>query len=499
MIDEKENTAGVRIAAAYRFLVQLFRESRPMKISLFAARARVLLVAFGLAMAACLGAGHASAADSAKPLDPKAIAAGMAAAPSVVTAAKVNCDVVNAFLVGPTDTTDAAGKKVKGNIYEIACKAGPGFIVTQISATETHDPFTCNQLTKIKLTHPDSIVCQLPENIPDYKWLQPVVQPFLPGCEVSGARLIGSTTSGALIDRYEVQCKDDVGGLIDYPQIGQTGSTDFKPCLVEEGTTSACTLTTHDQIIKKLTPLAAQADKDCQVNNVRWVGITKDSDGYFYEFGCSNKPGFIVLTGLDNSYQHIVTCATAAGLGGCKFTDTGAVAADAKSGYSKQLGDAGYPCTVTDYDVKGTQPDTKRDYIEFKCPEQPWGLLGYIPQPDSTSALHVTDCFMDAIHKTPYCTYVTPDDLKKQWDKLIKLAKPTAACDVTEVRYIGESDNVDGGVVAELACSNKRGYIAVIASDRQSLVNAQTCGSAKTNNEENQCEIPGNGVIATEQ
>ena len=463
-----------------------------MKISRFADRFRTMIVVLGLAVAASLGAGQAYAAPAASgKLDAKALADGTAAAAGVIAAAKVNCEPVAGYVVGPTETTGADGKKVKGTIYEVACKAGPGFIVTKISDTETHDPFTCNQLSKIKLTHPESIVCQLPDNIPDYKWLQPVAEKYLPGCQVTADRLVGSTTSPPLIDRYEVGCKDDVGGLIDYPQIGSTGDTDFKPCLVEEGTTSACTLTTHDQIVAKLSPIAAAADKDCQVNNLRFVGITKESDGYYYEFGCPNKPGFIVLTGLDNSYKRIVPCQTAAGLGGCKFTDTGALAGDIKSQYSKQLAAGGYPCTVTDYDVKGTQPETKRDYVEFKCVEQPFGLLGYVPEPDSQSTLRVTDCFLDALHKTPYCTYVTPADLTKQWDKLIKAVKP--GCDVTQVRYIGESETVDEGVAAELACANKKGYIAVISADRKSLVDTESCAMAKGRKEDNQCEIPGNG------
>ncbi|MEI9905778.1 MAG: hypothetical protein WDN06_19010 [Asticcacaulis sp.] len=268
-----------------------------------------------------------------------------------------------------------------------------------------------------------------------------------------------------------------------------------------EGTSSACTLNTHDQVVASLKPVAAKADADCQVSDARFVGITtKDPAGYFYEFGCSNKPGFIALTDTNNVFDRQIACANAANIGGCKFTDTTAAVNDAAGQYTQTLKAAGYPCTVTAFDLKGNEPRTQRDYLEFKCVEQPFGILGMIPQPGSQSTIRINDCFYDALRtagdnpQEPFCTYVTLDDLKKQWDKLIKIAHPDKGCDVTDVRYIGESDTVDQGVVAELACANKRGYIATISTDRQSLVAATPCNLAKAHNDDIQCTIPGNGT-----
>ena len=463
-----------------------------MKIFRFADRVRTLVIALGLAVAASFGASQAYAAEKVD-----AAAQALADAPAIIATAKIDCDPSAAKVLGDTNYTKADNSKVKGKLYEIACKAGPGFIITVISPTEVYQPFTCLLADGVHAKQPNSVTCTLPQNTPSYGWLQPVAQTYLPGCVVTGARVVGSTTEPPLIDRYEVQCKDAVGGMIDYAQLAQPSATDFKPCLMEASTKSPCTLTTPEQITAAMAPIAAAADKDCQVNNVRFVGITNENDAYYYEFGCSNKPGFMVQTGLDNSFRRMITCATAAGLGGCQFTSAGTAAADAKSTYSDQLKAAGFPCTVQDYDVKGSQPQTKRDFIEFKCAEQPFGLLGFIPEPDSVSSLHVYDCFQDQVNKDHYCTYVTTTDLMKQWDKLIKIAKPDKGCDVTQVRYIGESETVDGGVVAELACANKRGYLAVIAGDRQSLLDAEPCTIAKAHNEENQCTIPGNGTYAS--
>ena len=464
-----------------------------MKIFRLADRVRTLVIALGLAMAASLGAPHVYAADAFKP-DPAKQTQGMTDAPAIIATAHISCDPSNAYALGQTDW-EKDGKKGKGTLYEIACKAGPGFMITKISDTEVYQPFTCTLAAKIQKTNASSILCVLPENTPHYKWLQAVVQPYLPSCEVTDGRQIGATTSGELIDRYEFACKDQVGGVVDYPQLGQTAKIEFKPCIVMDGGTSACTLSTRAQIADSVKPIATAADPKCQVNNARFVGVTKEEDAMFYEFGCANEPGFMVQTKPDNTYMSTIPCANATKLmGGCTYTDLSVATADANTTYTNALKTAGFTCTVKAFDVKGTQPTTKRDFVEFQCAEQPFGLIGYIPQPGSVSALKVTDCFDDQLHKTPYCTYVTADMLMKQWDKLIKLAEPTKGCDVTQVRYIGESDTTENAIAAELACANKRGYIAIVAPDRQSLMESVPCRIAKAHNEAEQCQIAGNGT-----
>ncbi len=460
-----------------------------MNIAKLAGRMRTVVVAAGLAMIASIGAGQAYAADAKKVVDP------MADAPAIVATAKIACDPTEAKILGGTEYTKADNTKVKGQIYEIACKAGPGFMLTVVSPTEIYQPFTCTLADKIHKTKTDSVTCSLEGNKPHYKWLNPVVQPYLPGCVVSDARVIGSTSTGALIDRYEVGCGTQMGGIIDYAQLGQTAPTEFKSCLVVEGSNSACQFTTKDQILAVMKPVAAKSDPKCDVNNVRFVGITKESDGFYYEFGCSNQPGFIVLTKLDNTFVRSVPCASAAGLGGCQYTDKGAAAADAKTTYTAALKKGGLTCTVQDYNVIGTQESTKRDYIEFKCAENPWGVIGFVPQADSTSSLSVDDCFIDQTRRKQ-CTFVTPDQLKAQVDKLIKVAEPTKGCDVSDVRYIGESSGVDKGVIVEVACKNKRGYIGVITADRTKFADTPTaCRIAKAHKDEQQCQIAGNGTF----
>ncbi|WP_443750583.1 hypothetical protein [Asticcacaulis solisilvae] len=459
-----------------------------MKLTPLAERVRTLVVAAGLAVVASLGSTQAYAADAKAKVDPAADA------PVIIATAKIACDPSGAKLVGPTDVTKADGTKVKGNIYEVGCKVGPGFIAVVASPTDISQTFTCAAAFEAHKKNPQGVNCTLPENAQPYKWLAAVIQPYVPGCDAANARLIGSSKTEPLIDRYEVGCTGKAGGILDYPQLGTTSQPAFKSCLVMEGA-SACQFTTKEQLSAQMAPLGAKGDPKCQVNNVRFVGVSKENDSTFYEFGCANQPGFMVQTKMDNTFVKAIPCAQAAGLGGgCTFTDMAAAAGGQKGYYTDTLKKAGISCTVSDFNVLGTQESSKRDYVEFKCPEQKWGLIGFVPQQGSSAGVRVTDCFLDQVgHKG--CSFVTTDQLKAQLDVLIKAAEPAKACDVADVRYIGESTGVANGVIAELACKNKRGYIVVVSGDRTKLAEQATpCRIAKAHNDEQQCQIAGNGT-----
>lgn len=427
-------------------------------------------------------------------IDPAQQAKAMADAPAIVAAAKIACEPVNAYPRGPHDYEKEDKTKVKATIYEIACKTGPGFIIIVASPTEVYSPFTCTAAWRAQQKEAKNIGCELPENKPHYKWLTPVVQPYLPGCEISEVKMIGSSTAAPYFDRYEVGCGSKVGGIIDYPQLASDAPIGFRSCIGQEGTTATCTLSTREQIIESLKPLAATADSKCQVSDVRFVGVTTEGNGVFYEFGCSNQPGFIVRAKLsDNSFDRLVQCSAAASLGGCKLTKAEDAAAGASGDYSSILKKAGYTCTVSDFNVIGSQENTKRDYVEFKCPEQPWGLIGFVPQPGSTAGVSVTDCYLVKTRNRT-CTLTTDDMLKGQLDKLIKIAEPKKGCDIKEVKYLGESAGVEGGLIAEIACVNKRGYIIVVEKDRNSISLATPCHIAKAHKDPQQCTIAGNGT-----
>ena len=198
-----------------------------INFKMLAQRAQTLAIALGLAVIASTGAQNAYADEKkAEPvpagefkIDPAVQAKSMTDIPAIIALAKVDCVPADAYLLGGTEFAKADGTKVKGQLYEVACKTGPGFIVTSVSPTEVGQAFTCSLAAKLALKNPGSIECVLPENKPHYAWLTPVVQPYLPGCQISNVRVIGSTSTAPLIDRYEVGCGAQAGGVIDYAQL----------------------------------------------------------------------------------------------------------------------------------------------------------------------------------------------------------------------------------------------------------------------------------------
>ena len=165
-----------------------------MKISLnfkiMAQKAQTLALALGLAIVACAGSQAAYAqqkkiefssakkfkTDANTPavdavaqikIDPEIKAKSLAEIPAIIALAKVNCDPVDAYVLGATEI-DKDGAKVKGQLYEVACKTGPGFLITSVSPTEVGTAFTCSLAAKQAATTPGSIECILPENKPHY-------------------------------------------------------------------------------------------------------------------------------------------------------------------------------------------------------------------------------------------------------------------------------------------------------------------------------------------
>ncbi|MGA9659986.1 MAG: hypothetical protein WBQ60_12940 [Asticcacaulis sp.] len=465
-----------------------------MKIPSLFTRLAALAAAAGLIVGLSLSAQTATAAETAPfTIDPAVKAKSMVDIVPLIPLAKINCEPTDAYLLGPVA---AEGTAPAAQLYEVACKTGPGYIITKISDTQVGKTFTCSLAATLHTQKATSPLCILPENTPHYAWLNAQIKPFMPDCTVDKARLIGSTTEEPFLDRYEVSCTTGTGGVVDYPQIGSTAPVDFKNCVIVAGSNSACTFITEEQMRAPLKPVAAKASATCQVNNARFLGVSKDNANLYYEIGCANEVGFVVVTDNKTNYERTIACTSAASLGGCTFTDMGAAAADANTNYSTQLTKAGYPCKVEDYTVLGTQEGTKRDYIEFKCADRPWGLIGFVPQVGSTSSLRVNDCFIDQSGRKD-CTFVKESDLRAQLDKLIKIKEPAKNCDVSDVRYIGESDGIEGALVAELACANKRGYIVVVSADRNSIAESTACVLAKSHNDPVQCTIPNNGTYSS--
>jgi hypothetical protein len=430
-------------------------------------------------------------------INEKTLAQGMTDAPAVIAQSKVKCDLIKAFFIADGNVK-INGKNVKGKIYEVACKDGPGFILST-SPEGSDTPYTCTAADGFAERAKTFPRCTLPENLPHYAWLKSVAKSNLPGCEVTKARLLGSFVTNEQIDRYEVACADKRGGLFDVGLNGGKPNLIYRSCLMTEGTQSACQFQAKEDMISQAKTIGLKADASCQVNNVRFIGVTGDNDGYFYEFGCANKPGFVAIESISGTIDEVRSCALARDLGGCQFTSLADASATELTRYNKVLKDNGISCTVTEFNLVGIQASSRREFVEFKCIEQPWGLVGLIPQEGSTSSLNLSDCFIDASRRSS-CIFVSKDAMKAQIQKLMKEAKSDTVglsyaamniCEVREVRYIGESSNEAEFLIAEVACTNNKGFIVEVNAKRDRIMISKSC---RRPIEGFTCEISGNGA-----
>ncbi|MDC7674562.1 hypothetical protein [Asticcacaulis machinosus] len=436
-----------------------------------------------------MGAGQALAADV-KVTD-KTRAKGMADAPAILSASGAPCQIADAHHVGESNVTTADGKKSKVMVYEVACQTGPGYILAK-NPDNTATAFNCTQAASQNALDPKATKCVLPGNAKHYAWLQSSVQTLGSPCVVNNARWIGSSDE-AKLDRYELGCESGVGGVLDLARTGSTAKTSFDNCLVMEQRKVTCQFTTREQALAVIKPLAEKASASCQVNNSRLIGrVVADNEDY-YEFGCANEPGFLVRAKSSGEYVAKISCANAGTLGPCQYTDAASLTASQNATYTKVLAAAGKPCTVESYNVIGTQTQTNRDFVEFKCPEQVYGLMGFIPNEGSTAKIDIFDCYAGVARKRE-CSLTPATVLTAHLDKLAKADKKD--CDVKEVRYAGVTDS--DGILVELACTNKRGYVAALSKTRTSYEDIVACNIAKNRPGYETCKIPGNGTYVSD-
>ncbi|MDC7683805.1 hypothetical protein PQU92_10990 [Asticcacaulis sp. BYS171W] len=437
--------------------------------------------------------------------DRKAMLAAEAAAENVKAVSKLveqyglPCEVTEASKPTVADAT-VDGKKAAIEIFEVVCKDQRGYILYKAKNAPFGNPQGCLEAAAVAKTAPGSPTCKLKGNRAAHYWLGDTAKSKIPSCALSGARFIRADQK-ANTELYEIGCKNTAGGIFVVPTHKATDKTvAFYNCLKTAETALKCELTTPEVAPQTLAALLKKNAPDCVLTNARFGGATKDSE--YYEVGCKDKAGFVLVTDTAGEFKGAVGCDKAAAIGGCKFTDNAALAAAGKAkaeeakakykdAYAAALTAGGVTCTIEDFRRIGHDNDSKRDLAEFKCAEAPNGLIALIPDAGTTGKLDTFDCFAAATQKTD-CTYVTKDQLKANLQKLTVGHKSIKAdCVIGEARYAFENN---GQVVMEIACVNKRGYIAVLNKARTALNPAVPCHIAATNpGVPEKCTIAGNG------
>lgn len=232
------------------------------------------------------------------------------AAQEQATLANTGCQVTDAKLLGTTAE--------KTSIYEVACSAGPGFMIeSETPPLATDCVVLASSAAATRAANPEADVgpqCTIEANIDTQRFLREYAQQAAVPCTVDEVGVIGKSSEGAVV--YEAGCSGVQGYWI--KKVGNAWQkTECIQVLAEHAT---CRFTTPGEIASSVKSWLAGSDAAaCDVTEARLMG--QNANGRFYEAKCAAGDGFIARTNAEKVVQQIYPCATAQQIGGgCTLT-----------------------------------------------------------------------------------------------------------------------------------------------------------------------------------
>jgi hypothetical protein len=238
-------------------------------------------------------------------------------------------------------------------------------------------------------------------------------------CDVSDAqiasenKITGKTGAKITARTYEIACGQGEGFFVvaqdPDPPVGFS-------CFAIEGQRAAaaakgekfdqaCVLAANHDLNMMATAVLSHVGTTCNVAKLQWYG--QNSSMEFTEVACGDGKGYLVGTALPGSdvATRAVSCTDAAAQGKpCIMTKSAPVSATAApagepaptlEAFKAALTQHGIACTPSgDNDIRlvGKQNKSQRHVVEFKCPEQPKGLVALIPLGSNTNPFQSMNC-----------------------------------------------------------------------------------------------------------
>jgi hypothetical protein len=433
-----------------------------------------------MAVLSPLGAAHAASKPATPPISKDQRDKGMAAAPGLISAGGLDCQLADARLVG--EGTDAK-TKAKTSLYELACTGNEGVLVQK--SGDAVQAFTCEQANE---PGPDGKLnptrCLLPGNADPLAGLAPYIAKAGKPCTVSKARALGQSSTNAV---FELACENGSGWILAIsapPRLDKPASMD--PCIAypADGNIS-CKLTDRTAQLAVVDKLVAASGKPCTVKDRSYVGAT-NSGAMFFEVACQDGKGYMIEQGADGGFKSAVDCAAADSIaGGCKLTDARQAKTEQDALYSKLAAKAGFQCQVSGY-APLPSGASNREVVELACSNRPDGAIGVFGATESDPA-EIYDCahselqgYRCGLTKASVAYGSLTNDLKA-------LGKTT--CQVSNARTVGVTEDKRGYI--EVACADGlQGYMIEYSLSPLKPKAPLVCSEAKGIS--GGCTLPGN-------
>ena len=229
----------------------------------------------------------------------------------ILAQAGTPCEIVAAHNPGET--------RQRKQIYEIACREGPGYIVVAADAPAIlnclHLAATEEAQRAADPSQPVTSLCLLDGNKDAAAALRPLATRIDPDCVVDQAAWIGRV--GEDQDRYEVGCEGRDGLWLQTP-INRVDVTETFSCLDLAAMGSACKFTTPDEQATTVASWLPAGGPACAADRARIVGVA--GGARYYELSCGAGSGMILRLTPEGRFDQAWPCAEATGIaGGCKL------------------------------------------------------------------------------------------------------------------------------------------------------------------------------------
>jgi hypothetical protein len=449
-------------------------------------------IGIGLAVALMLSTLAPVAAWAAKPPPTPPISkadrdSGMKAAPALIAAGKIDCQLADARKLG--ESVDPK-TKVKSTLYELACAGAEG-VVVQDTANQPPLVFTCLESSQPRPDgKPNSTACILPGNADPKAGLVPLIAKTGVPCTPDKARPLGHNSTASL---FELVCHESVGGFIlqtsappraDQPVV-------MNPCInFNENQTVKCELTDRATQLSVVDKLTAEIGKPCSIKDRSYIGTSAKTGSMYYEVACTEGHGYVLEQLASGALNKAIDCVDAEGViaGGCKLTDTRQAKTEQNNLYAKMSKKAGYDCDVSGYAPLPTSADfpAHSDVVEITCANRPDGAIAVFPA-SATDPVQIFDCAHSELEGYR-CSLSKPSAAyDKLTAELVAFGKKT--CTVSNARAVGVSAEKHG--YTEVACSDGlQGYMIEYTVKPLEVKSVIICSEAK--GIAGGCTLPGN-------
>lgn len=242
-------------------------------------------------------------------------------------------------------------------------------------------------------------------------------------CSATDAALVAKGASAVngqtvIATTYEVACSNGMGYFLISQNPGKPyGLTCFAAYAtnaadVAEGKPgdTVCKLPNNGDVGAMATTVLSRAGTVCTVRDLKLVGVSTKTNTEYTEVVCNDGAGYVLgvpVPGMAGSL-HIETCHDS--LVPCKLSNnspsTSVVSTVTKQSLKDALKQHSVPCDVSNMRVIGQEKALQRYVAEFQCPQQPEGLVAFIPMNGNTAKFEVLDC-VAASKRGIACTLLT--------------------------------------------------------------------------------------------